>query len=116
MPDTRSATLTVQQRCWLGRIRFRGWNWRTAALPRATRVPAPSRGWPCWDFSRRSRKPGTGASMLRWLTLIALLLTLSQARAEHIVIGLAIPPGVSDGGMAAAAELGLFKAENLDPE
>jgi len=39
------------------------------------------------------------------------------ARAEHIIIGLAIPQGVTDGGaMAAAAELGLFKAENLEPE
>jgi NitT/TauT family transport system substrate-binding protein len=47
----------------------------------------------------------------------AALLLASAARAEHITIGLAIPQGVTDGGgMAAAAELGLFKAEGLEPE
>ena len=45
------------------------------------------------------------------------MLLASAARAEHITIGLAIPQGLTDGGgMAAAAELGLFKAENLEPE
>ena len=47
----------------------------------------------------------------------AVFLLAVTARAEHLTIGLAIPQGVTDGGaMAAAAELGLFKAENLEPE
>ena len=47
----------------------------------------------------------------------ALLLFAPAARADHITIGLAIRQGVTDGGaMAAAMELGLFKAENLEPE
>ncbi len=52
---------------------------------------------------------------LSWIAL-ALSLVVGHARAEHVVVGLAIPPGVTDGGMAAAAELGLLKAENLDVE
>ncbi len=50
------------------------------------------------------------------LVLIFLVLGAAVARAEPITIGLAIPPGVSDGGMAAAVELGLFKAEGLEPD
>jgi len=54
----------------------------------------------------------------RFVAAIVLFLSLTPlARAEHITIGLAIPQGVADGGaMAAAAELGLFKKENLEPE
>jgi NitT/TauT family transport system substrate-binding protein len=50
-----------------------------------------------------------------WIVLL-LAATIGSARAERVVIGLAIPPGVTDGGMAAAAELGLFKAERIEPE
>lgn len=57
----------------------------------------------------------------RSLTLLACaLLTLpatAQPRPTHVVIGLAIPPTVTDGGaMAAADELGLFAAEGIEPE
>ena len=51
------------------------------------------------------------------LLLVAVALLTLPGRAEHITIGLAIPQGVTDGGgMAAATELGLFKAEGLEPE
>lgn len=55
--------------------------------------------------------------MMRSMALAAVLLALAApaARAEHITIGLAVPMGPTD-TMAAAAELGLFKAEELEPE
>jgi NitT/TauT family transport system substrate-binding protein len=55
--------------------------------------------------------------MTRLAAIFSLLLLACPARAEHLIIGLAIPQGITDGGgMAAAAELGLFKAEGLEPE
>lgn len=56
--------------------------------------------------------------MKHCIAAIVLFLSFtSLAGAEHITIGLAIPQGVTDGGaMAAAAELGLFKEEDLEPQ